>query len=105
MNNGILHSEFADDPEMAELLELFIENLPGRITNLEKAHAARDLPTLHGLAHQLKGVGGGYGFQVITDQAAVLEQLLKEGKEGPEVDEAYHALVHLCRRACGQTQG
>jgi HPt (histidine-containing phosphotransfer) domain-containing protein len=27
--------------------------------------------------HQLKGAGGGYGFPVITDQAATAEKLIK----------------------------
>ncbi len=70
----ILRSEFADDPGFAEILDQFVGNLPARIEAVEEAVGAGDLQTAARLAHQIKGVGGGYGYPALTEAAAALEQ-------------------------------
>jgi CheY-like chemotaxis protein/HPt (histidine-containing phosphotransfer) domain-containing protein len=91
-----LFSLFADDPEMAPLVEKFISNLPERIRELDEARARHDHEALSRIAHQLKGAAAGYGFSEITTSAAQLEDRLRHGADaaGP-ADE----LIALCRRA------
>jgi HPt (histidine-containing phosphotransfer) domain-containing protein len=57
-----LRSSLAGDPDMAELVDMFLEELPQRLTVLTTAVDAGDIETLRRLAHQLKGAAGGYGF-------------------------------------------
>lgn len=75
-----LYSEFAGDPDMRELLEMFVSELPGRVAAIEQAVRASDKEAVKRLSHQLKGAGGGYGFMPITDVAAQVEQMVKAEK-------------------------
>lgn len=77
-----LISEFADDPDMVELVAMFIDELPQRIAAMEAALASEDLAQLSALSHQLKGAAGGYGFTPITDLARVVEERVRQGEIG-----------------------
>ncbi len=70
----VLVSEFADDEDFKELIEMFVEELPERASSIAKALAEADFATLQTLAHRLKGAAGGYGFPTISDAAQALEQ-------------------------------
>jgi len=94
-----LLSEFADDPDMGELVELFLAELPDRVAALERAMRARDAEMISHLAHQLKGAGGGYGYPAITDNALLLERAAREGKDVDHLVKPFQALAHTCHRA------
>jgi histidine phosphotransfer protein HptB len=94
-----LRSEFADDPEMAELVRFFVDRLPERVVALEQAAAAADWQTLATLAHQLKGSGGGYGYPGITASAAQVERLAKAQDQTQLLTQSLQELVRLCQRA------
>lgn len=69
-----VHSEFADDPDYREILDLFGEALPERCRSLVDAFRQGKTTELASLAHQLKGAGGGFGFHELTGLASDLEQ-------------------------------
>ena len=69
----VLLSEWADDEEMLELVEMFVGALLERVAAIEQALEQEDLSTLASLSHQMKGSAGGYGFPTITDVAAQLD--------------------------------
>jgi CheY-like chemotaxis protein len=94
-----LISELAGDGDLADLVEIFVAELPGRVQAFEQACAAADLETLTRLAHQLKGSAGGYGYPSITHAAANLEQSARAGKDVEELTEAVREIAALCRRA------
>lgn len=95
-----LRSDFADDPEMNELVEFFVGELDDRVNALTTACSGQDWDTLRQLAHQLKGAGGGYGFPAITDAAASLEDTLKGGTtEVDQLTQLVQSLTTLCQRA------
>lgn len=97
-------SEFADDPDMRELVELFVGELPERMAAVREAFGSGDAESLRRLAHQLKGAGSGYGFGPISEAAGNLERsvrVLDESGSAPaleavaaEVDE----LLATCTR-------
>lgn len=62
-----------EDPAFAEIVVEFVQELPDKIHRLEQALRAGDWDALHHLAHQLKGSGEGYGYPILTQRAAVLE--------------------------------
>lgn len=72
-----IRSEFASDPEYTDLLEMFTRALPQRKDSLRGAWQAGQTQKLRVLAHQLKGAGGGFGFEGLTRLAADLEQACK----------------------------
>ena len=103
-----LLSAFADDPDMIELVELFVRELPDRIAAIHRALESRDLQALATLAHQLKGAAGGYGYGTITASAQMVEDLTKAETEAEEqaasVHDAVDHLVKLMNRAASVPQ-
>lgn len=81
LDHSPIHSEFRDDPDYADLLKTFGEELPLRIKALQDAFAQRDFAQLKNLAHQLKGSGGGYGFPQLSTAAGKLEQICIDQNE------------------------
>jgi len=94
-----LVSQFADEPDMAELLREFVAELPGRITAMQETLADHDLDALARLAHQLKGAAGSYGFPAITEVARQLEQSARAGADLQQVNERLQELCSLCLSA------
>jgi HPt (histidine-containing phosphotransfer) domain-containing protein len=76
LNSPIL-STLADDQDLLELVEMFVAQLPERLSSMQEAFGQADLKRLRQLAHQLKGSGGSHGFAVLTRRAAELEEACK----------------------------
>jgi HPt (histidine-containing phosphotransfer) domain-containing protein len=64
--------------ELFGLIPTFLENRRKDIERLREALGAADVKTIEDLAHQLKGLGGGYGFAYITTAGAAIESLARE---------------------------
>ena len=96
---GPVVSELANDPDMAELVEMFVNELPDRTAAIQKALADQDLEALGRLAHQLKGSAGGYGFPSITDAAKALEAGARMDEDLVSLLSQVKKLVSLCERA------
>jgi HPt (histidine-containing phosphotransfer) domain-containing protein len=65
------------DPEIADLIPKFLENRGKDIVAIRGALSAEDYDAIRILGHSMKGAGGGYGFQGITDIGKVLEDAAK----------------------------
>ena len=95
-------STLASDPDMGELIQLFVEEIPERVRTLQDFWQRKDLNELKRIAHQLKGSGGGYGFASLGAAAGTLEHTLMQTPAAQpdlesiarQVDE----LVNLCSR-------
>ena len=74
-----VRSEFADDPDMSPIVELFIRELPQRLAAMHSALASANLEQLRTLAHQLKGAAGGYGFPKLGEAAAMVDRGIGDG--------------------------
>ncbi len=61
-NSAIVSEMLAEGPEMIELVSYFLEKLPGYQSRMRDAALARDLNGVGQCAHNLKSVGGGYGY-------------------------------------------
>ena len=55
------------DPELEGIVPIFLENRHKDIQTLRGCLAAKDFDTIGVLGHRMKGDGGGYGFQEISD--------------------------------------
>ncbi len=86
-----VYSSFSDDPDFAELVEFFVDAIPERIELLRESFQKQDIEQLRTIAHQLKGAGGGYGFEELSTHAARLEQDCKQN----DIDAAANSLEIL----------
>ena len=94
-------SAYATDPEMKQVLDEFIANLPAKVDKLAELLGQGDLEELRRLAHQLKGAGGGYGFPQLTERAAILEGQLKSSAALEAIAGGVRELTDLIRRIDG----
>lgn len=72
------------DAEIQDLVPGFLENRRKDVETLGKALDGGDVETVRILGHTMKGAGGGYGFDAITEIGAHLERAGK-GKNVEEV--------------------
>ncbi|WP_254510831.1 Hpt domain-containing protein [Anatilimnocola floriformis] len=86
-------STYCHDPDMTELIELFVQEMPDRLAVLEQHLEEANWSELARFAHQLKGAGGSYGFPQLTPVASRLEQLAKHTAPAAELEAALHDLV------------
>lgn len=94
-----IYSSLATDEDLAELVELFVQEMPDRIANLIQKYESGDRSALQTVAHQIKGAAGSYGFEQITPYAARLEQSVKQNLPEETLKKEVDELVDLCRRA------
>ena len=92
-------SELAGDAELADILEIFVAELPKRIRAVEEALNAADFATVGQMAHQLKGSAGGYGFPVISEVAGILERHAGASSDVAAITEQVRRLADLCASA------
>ena len=70
-----------DDPEMIDIVEEFVAELPSRISELSDAHRRLDWEQLRTCAHRLKGAGGSYGYPRLSQVAASMEAIFIERRD------------------------
>jgi len=83
-----LPGTFMVDPELEELRREFLAEANDKVHEMEQGAAKlspESLARLTHLAHQLKGSGGSYGFQVISDEAAEVETAIEDGGNGQTI--------------------
>jgi signal transduction histidine kinase/CheY-like chemotaxis protein/HPt (histidine-containing phosphotransfer) domain-containing protein len=92
---GGITSQFANDPELTEILPGFIERLPGQVDALCAALAEEKLEDAERTAHRLKGSGGSYGYPALTEAAKSLEAAAKARDVG-EATAALAGVKQIC---------
>ena len=99
------YSTLADDPDLGEIVGLYVAEMPERVAALLARSKAGDRRGLATLAHQMKGAAGSHGFHQLTPYAARLEQLARGNAPDHELRQAVEALVEASSRVryrCGE---
>ena len=68
----------AVDEDLEELIPGFLQNRNKDIELLREALAGSDLARIQSIGHSLKGVGGGYGFDGLSEFGANIEMAAKD---------------------------
>jgi histidine phosphotransfer protein HptB len=68
------------DIDLEDLIPGFLKNRLADVETLNTAVVEGKLETIQSIGHSLKGVGGGYGFDQLSDIGAVLELKAKSGE-------------------------
>ena len=100
---GPVVSILSGDPDMLELIQLFVDEIPERARSLRDFWERKEFAELRRIAHQLKGAGGGYGFPTLGNAAGTLERQLNIAMESQTPDLTSIArqvdeLLSLCNR-------
>ena len=69
------------DPDLEDLIPIFLENRKRDVETLTNALAEADLEKIRTVGHDMKGAGGGYGFHGISDIGSRLEMAAKNGDQ------------------------
>ena len=81
-NDPIVSTLLSEDPSFADLVRKFVSELPEIINKLHTAYQHQDWVALKDGLHNLKGMGGGFGYQVLTELAGKAEfQVFSENYE------------------------
>jgi len=87
------------EPEFLDLVEVFVRRLPPIVVKIRQLFDERQWPQLKKEVHDLKGMGGGFGYPMLTELAARVEsQVLREDIQGisgllDELDGLSHRIV------------
>ena len=74
------------DEELFDLIPGYLKNRRQDIEIMRERLARGDFETIQGKGHSMKGSGGGYGFDEITEIGGLIEKVAKE-KNGVLVGE------------------
>jgi hypothetical protein len=85
------------DPEIRDLIPGFLENRYNDVLSMRAALQRGDYEAIRVLGHSMKGVGGGYGFDGITDIGAVIEKSAK-AQDTQEISRQIEELASYLRR-------
>lgn len=72
-----------EDARYQALVERFLMGLPGYAREIEAGLEHGDWEAVASLSHQLKGLGGSFGYPEISELAAQLQQQLRDGQRDP----------------------
>lgn len=86
-------SALGQDPDLVDLVQQFVDELPSRITQLHNCLDDHRLSDVARFAHQLKGAGGSYGFPQLTAHAERLERLAKQFADELAIRSALNDLI------------
>lgn len=103
-----VYSTLGLDPDLSDLVEMFVEELPDRIDALQTCWDDADMEGLGRVAHQLKGAAGSYGFEELTPALQRLDHRIRTTRPAEDIFNAIEEVADLCSRvrpgapeACG----
>jgi HPt (histidine-containing phosphotransfer) domain-containing protein len=70
------------DGDLEEIIPEFMELTRKDVKSIDTALKGNDFETIRKVAHTLKGSGGGYGFDAISEMGLGIEQAAKGGDGG-----------------------
>ncbi|MFN0198030.1 MAG: Hpt domain-containing protein [Planctomycetaceae bacterium] len=92
-----VYSEFSTDPDFEEILHLFVASIPEKQQSFRAQYLHGAWDELRRQAHQLKGSGGGYGFDDLTVKATSLETACKT-QDIDQIGQALNSLLNYMGR-------
>jgi HPt (histidine-containing phosphotransfer) domain-containing protein len=85
------------DEDLSDLIPGFLTHKRADIDTIIKAVTRRDYAEIGRIAHRIKGEGGSYGFESITEMARGLEQAVANRDDGALTTLARQMLAYLDR--------
>ena len=99
IGDDLFYSPLALDNDLADIVAMFVDELPDRVEALREALRSGDRELLGRAAHQLKGSAGSYGFPQITPFAARLEYGARANEPEATLLQMLNELAAVCSKA------
>jgi histidine phosphotransfer protein HptB len=80
------------DADLEDLIPGYLQNRRQDVDAILQALENQNFETIRILGHTMKGTGGGYGFDAITEMGRALEAAAKD-KNGPAIRQGVAALL------------
>jgi histidine phosphotransfer protein HptB len=90
------YSRLAGDPDLGELVEMFVQEMPNRIAALLSQLDSSDWDNLRRTTHQMKGAAGSYGFDELSPCAGRVEAAIRDGLGAEEIRARVAELTEMC---------
>lgn len=101
-----VYSRLAGDADLGGIVDMFVDEMSGRVAALLDQLNTADWEGLRRTAHQLKGAAGSYGFDAISPCASKVESAVRDGEPEDRIRATVEELVDLCSRTrCGLPGG
>lgn len=81
------------DADLAALVPRFLDNQRKALAAMQVALQQQDYEMIRSLGHTMKGAGGGYGFDTLTDMGGAIEEAAKAGNH-EEITTGLQSLAH-----------
>jgi len=85
------------DAELEELTDDFLKNRKKDIKSIQRALEKGDYQNIRILGHKMKGTGGAYGFDIVSNLGGSLEQAAEDRNSG-EIDKLVGELADYLER-------
>jgi HPt (histidine-containing phosphotransfer) domain-containing protein len=90
--SGIEKQKVIVDAELEEIVPSFLQNRQKDIETIRESLETKDFTTIQRLGHIMKGAGGGYGFDRITEIGSSMEKAAK-AQDLTQIENDLNALV------------
>lgn len=91
-----IFSSLANDPDLKELVEMYVDEMPERISQIRET--INDKDELLRLIHQVKGAAGSYGFDELSTAAGRHETEIQHADDLNEIEEHVDQFIVQCQR-------
>ncbi|MBC8355112.1 MAG: Hpt domain-containing protein [Planctomycetes bacterium] len=98
VTSAYLYSTLGLDPDLGELVDIFVDEMPNRVAKIQEAWGSQDLKALGTAVHQLRGAAGSYGFDDLTPVLTRLELNVRSSSPEAEILRSIDELTELCSR-------
>lgn len=86
-----------DDPEIEEFIKGLVDDLPGRMEQIDQSYKDKDWDNLKQYLHKIKGTLGSFGYPQVSELAARMEIELKD-QNTDQFDLSMAELLNLIER-------
>jgi CheY-like chemotaxis protein/HPt (histidine-containing phosphotransfer) domain-containing protein len=98
---GPIVSSMIAYPGMKTIIEEYVAGLPEEVDKLLELVGREDLMPLRRLVHQLRGSGGGFGFEAISEFAGNVEDAINAVDHPASILAQINSLIDIIRRTDG----
>ena len=96
-NTPIISEFIEDDPQLVELVERFVIELENKMITVKQAYKENNMEAFKKEIHNIKGLGGGFGYPQASEKAAIIEfQIVKEDFDA--IEKSISELVDMSKR-------